>query len=81
MDRLRQQLSLLQKELAAAKSKAATDISRAQVRDRLNRPLIEYRWGIAAATLYWCVLCLHEVQLGLAVLLKIILLLPPLLRV
>lgn len=31
LDRLRQQLSLLQKELAAAKSKAATDISRAQV--------------------------------------------------
>ncbi|CAM9141926.1 unnamed protein product [Scytosiphon promiscuus] len=30
LDRLRQQLSLLQKELAAAKAKAATDISRAQ---------------------------------------------------
>lgn len=34
LDRLRQQLSLLQKELAAAKSKAATDISRAQVCQR-----------------------------------------------
>lgn len=32
LDRLRGQLSLLQKELAAAKSKAAMDISRAQVR-------------------------------------------------
>lgn len=31
LDRLREQLSLLQKELAAAKAKAATDISRAQV--------------------------------------------------
>ncbi|CAM9809238.1 unnamed protein product [Ectocarpus fasciculatus] len=30
LDRLREQLSLLQKELAAAKAKAATDISRAQ---------------------------------------------------
>lgn len=45
LDRLREQLSLLEKELAAAKSKAAMDISRAQVRERLfsEEKCVKYR--------------------------------------